>query len=167
MINFNLKKILCGIILIAFFAGFFVSGVWVGVNKIAYNVPQPGTIDFSLFWDAYNKLQQNFIDSAKITNQKITYGAIEGMTNSLGDPYTDFFNPDQAQRFQQDLAGSFEGIGVEIGVKKDLLTVIAPLKATPGEKAGLKSGDIIVKINGKDSTNITTDEAVNLIRGPK
>ena len=66
MINFNLKKILCGIILIAFFAGFFVSGVWVGVNKIAYNVPQPGTIDFSLFWDAYNKLSQNFINPEKI-----------------------------------------------------------------------------------------------------
>ena len=165
--NINIKKIIYSIILVATFAAVFASGIWIGVNKIAYNVPQPGTIDFSLFWDAYNKLQQNFIDSAKITNQKITYGAIEGMTNSLGDPYTDFFNPDQAQRFQQDLAGSFEGIGVEIGVKKDLLTVIAPLKATPGEKAGLKSGDIIVKINGKDSTNMTADEAVSLIRGKK
>jgi carboxyl-terminal processing protease len=89
------------------------------------------------------------------------------MTNSLGDPYTDFFNPEQAQRFQQDLSGSFDGIGVEIGIKKDLLTVIAPLKGTPGEKAGLRSGDIIVKINDQDATNMTTDEAVSLIRGPK
>src|SRR3989338_8258412 len=98
MINFNLKKILCGIILIAFFAGFFVSGVWVGVNKIAYNVPQPGTIDFSLFWDAYNKLSQNFINPEKIDDKKVVYGAIEGMTKSLGDPYTSFFNPEQAKR---------------------------------------------------------------------
>ena len=89
------------------------------------------------------------------------------MTNSLGDPYTNFFDPEQAQRFQQDLSGSFNGIGVEIGIKKEMLTVISPLKDTPGYRAGLMAGDIIVKINGKDSVNITTDEAVNLIRGPK
>jgi carboxyl-terminal processing protease len=163
----NNKKIIYPIILVVAFLAVFSLGAWVGVTKIAYHVPQPGTVDFSLFWDAYNKLQQNFIDPSKITDQKVVYGAIEGMTNSLGDPYTDFFDPDQAQRFQQDLAGSFEGIGVEIGIKKDLLTVIAPLKGTPGQKAGLKSGDIIVKINGKDATNMTADEAVNLIRGPK
>jgi carboxyl-terminal processing protease len=89
------------------------------------------------------------------------------MTNSLGDPYTDFFDPEQAQMFQQDLSGTFQGIGVEVGVKKNLLTIIAPLANTPGQKAGLKSGDAIVKINGKDATQMATDEAVNLIRGPK
>ena len=167
IISMNYKKIIYPIILIVCFAGFFGLGIWVGVTKIAYHVPQPGTIDFSLFWDAYNKLQQNFIDPSKINDQKIVYGAIEGMANSLGDPYTSFFDPQQAQRFQQDLSGSFEGIGVEIGIKKDMLTVIAPLKGTPGEQAGLKSGDIIAKINGKDSINMTADEAVNLIRGPK
>ena len=166
-IKINYKKIIYPIILIICFAGCFALGAWVGVTKIAYHVPQPGTIDFSLFWDAYNKLQQNFIDPSKITDQKIIYGAIAGMTNSLGDPYTDFFNPDQAKQFQQDLSGSFEGIGAEIGIKKDLLTVIAPLKGSPAEKAGLRSGDIIVKIDGKDATNMTADEAVTLIRGPK
>jgi len=145
----------------------FVLGAWVGVTKIAYHVPQPGTIDFSLFWDAYGKLQQKFIDPTKIIDQNVIYGAIEGMTNSLKDPYTNFFDPEQAQRFQQDLSGTFDGIGVEIGIKKDLLTVVAPLKGTPGEMAGLKSGDIIVKINGSDSASMTADEAVNLIRGAK
>jgi carboxyl-terminal processing protease len=161
------RKIVYPIVLIACFAVFFGAGLWIGATKIAYHVPQPGTIDFSLFWDAYGKLQQEFIDPSKIDNQKIIYGAIEGMTKSLGDPYTDFFNPQQAQIFQSNLSGSFEGIGVEIGVKKDILTVIAPLQGTPGEKAGLKSGDMILKIDGKDATNITTDEAVNLIRGKK
>jgi len=164
MIN---KKIICLIILILAFAGFFAAGAWVGVNKIAYRVPQPGTIDFSLFWDAYNKLQKNFIDPSKIDNQKIVYGAIEGMTKSLGDPYTDFFDPSQAQRFEQDLSGSFNGIGVEIGIKKETLTIIAPLVNTPGQRAGLKPGDIIVRINGQDATQMTTEEAVNLIRGAK
>jgi carboxyl-terminal processing protease len=163
----NSKKIIYPIILFVCFVVVFGLGVWIGDTKVAYHVPQPGTIDFSLFWDAYSKLQQKFINPSKITNQKVVYGAIEGMTKALGDPYTDFFNPDQAQRFQQDLAGSFDGIGVEIGIKKDFVTVIAPLKGTPGQKAGLKSGDIVVKIDGKDATNMTAEEAVSLIRGPK
>lgn len=161
------KRIIYCVALGVFFILVFAFGVWLGVAKVAYHVPQPGTIDFSLFWDSYNKLQENFIDPSKITDQKITYGAIAGMTQSLGDPYTDFFNPDQAKMFQQDLSGSFDGIGVEIGIKKDLLTIIAPLKGTPGQQAGLKSGDIIVKINNKDATNMATDEAVSLIRGRK
>jgi len=126
------------------FTAVFCLGAWVGVTKLAYHVPQPGTLDFSLFWDAYGKLQQNFYDPSKITNQKIVYGAIAGMANSIGDPYTDFFNPVQAQKFQQDLSGSFEGIGAEIGMKKDILTIIAPLKNTPAANAGLKSGDEII-----------------------
>jgi len=161
------KKIIYSFLILLGFAGFFGFGVWLGTTKIAYHVPQPGTIDFSLFWDAYNKLQENFIDSSKIDNQKIIYGAIEGMAKSLDDPHTGFFDPEQARRFQQDLSGSFEGIGVEIGIKKDRLTVIAPLEGTPGQKAGLKAGDIIVRIDDRDTTNITTDGAVNLIRGPQ
>ena len=163
----NSKKIIYIAILVVCFIAVFGLGIWIGVAKVAYHVPQPGTIDFSLFWDAYNKLQQNFITPSKITDQKVVYGAIEGMTNSLGDPYTDFFDPNQAKMFEQNLSGSFDGIGVEIGIKQGLLTVIAPLKGTPGEKAGLKSGDTIVKINGQDATNMASDEAVSLIRGPK
>ncbi len=163
----KIKKIIFPVIAVLCLAGAFGLGAWVGVNKIAYNVPQPGTIDFSLFWNAYSELQENFIDPSAIDNQKIIYGAIEGMTQSLDDPYTSFFNPERAHRFQQDLSGSFEGIGVEIGVKKELLTVVAPLEGTPGQTAGLKAGDIIAKIDGKDSLNMTTDDAVSLIRGPK
>jgi carboxyl-terminal processing protease len=163
----NSKKIIYPIVLVLCFIAIFALGAWVGVTKIAYHVPQPGTIDFSLFWDAYGKLQQNFDDPSKITNQNVVYGAIEGMTNSLGDPYTEFFDPQQAQLFETNLAGSFQGIGVEIGIKDSLLTVIAPLPGTPGDKAGLKSGDQIIKINGQDATNMTSDQAVNLIRGPK
>jgi len=164
------KKIIhwvSGVIIVVCLAGTFGLGAWIGATKIAYHVPQPDTIDFSLFWDAYNKLGQHFIDPEKIDNQKIIYGAIEGMTKSLEDPYTGFFDPEEAHKFQQDLSGSFEGIGVEIGVKKDMLTVIAPLEGTPGQKAGLKPGDVIVKIEGKDASNMTADDAVNLIRGQK
>ena len=165
--NFNFKKVffIAGVVLAA--AVIFSAGIWVGAVKFAYYVPQPGDIDFSLFWDSYNKLQENFVSPEKIDNQKIVYGAIEGMAKTLGDPYTDFFDPAQAKRFQQDLAGSFEGIGVEVGIRKDQLTVVAPLEGTPGQKAGLKAGDIIVQIDGKDTSGMAVDEAVNLIRGPK
>ena len=160
------KLLSFGLILIAF-AGFFGLGIWVGVTKIAYNVPQPGTIDFSLFWDAYNKLEQNFIDPSKIDNDQIIYGAIQGMTDSLADPYTSFFDPEQAYRFQQDLSGSFEGIGAEIGIKKDSLTIIAPLEGTPAKRAGIKAGDIIVKVDDKETSSMTIEDAVSAIRGPR
>ena len=160
------NKIIYPVALFLCFAVIFSLGYWAG-DKMSYCVHQPGTIDFSLFWDAYNKLKQNYINPKDINDEKIIYGAIEGMTNSLDDPYTAFFNPTEAKKFQDDLSGSFDGIGVEIGIKKELLTVIAPLKNTPGEKAGLKSGDIITQINGESTANMTTDDAVDIIRGKR
>jgi len=165
--QFLKNKFVYPITLAVCFIVVFGLGLWIGSEKLAYCVQQPGTIDFSLFWDSYNKLQQNFVNPEKIDNQKVVYGAIEGMTKSLDDPYTTFFNPTDAKKFQDDLSGSFEGIGVEVGIKKSQLTVVAPLKNTPGQKAGLKSGDIITKIDGKTTADMTTDSAVNLIRGKK
>jgi carboxyl-terminal processing protease len=168
-LNFNFSflknKFVYSTVLVACFVAIFFLGIWVGVEKVAYCVQQPGTINFSLFWDAYDKLKQNFVNPEKFNDQEIIYGAIEGMTKSLGDPYTTFFNPADAKKFQDDLSGSFEGIGAEIGIKKDQLTIVAPLKNTPAEKAGLKSGDAIVAINGTSTSNMTTDDAVDLIRG--
>ena len=161
------RKIIYPIAIVICFAAFFVLGVWFGATQYPYNVVPPDNLNLSLFYDAYNKLQENFIDKSKIDNQKVVYGAIEGMTKSLGDPYTTFFDPGEARLFSSDLAGSFEGIGAEIGIKNDQLTVIAPLKGTPAEKAGLKSGDVILKIDDKDASHLSTDEAVNLIRGKK
>lgn len=171
MINFlkNIlnKKEFKAILLLICFLIIFSAGVWVGSYKAVYKVSQPDEIDFSLFWDSYNKLKQNFINPEKIDNQEIIYGAISGMAKTLDDPYTAFFDPAEAKRFFQDLSGSFEGIGVEIGLKKDQLTVISPLEGTPGKKAGLKAGDLILEINGKSTYDMTTEEAVSLIRGPK
>jgi len=163
----NRKKIIYSAVFCLLFGAVFLLGVWFGAHKIAYCVRQPDTIDFSLFWDAYNKLKDNFIDPSKITNEKIIYGAIRGLTGSLEDPYTNFFDPNQAKKFKQEISGSFDGIGIEVGIKNGLLTVVAPLKGTPGEKAGLRAGDIILKIDGKETSGLTIDEAVNLIRGPK
>lgn len=155
------------LILIAIFFVVFGLGFFIGKNSVPYAICAPEKIDFSLFWDAYNKLNENFISPDKISNQSVIYGAISGMTKNLGDPYTEFFEPDQAKMFYQNLSGSFEGIGVEIGIKKDHLTVIAPLKNTPGEKAGLRSGDQIIKIDGKNTFDMQIDQAVTMIRGKR
>ena len=167
MIPFNRKKILLVLGLVLAFLLVFGVGFFVGQKQVVCPICAPTTVDLSLFWDAYYKLQKNFVDPAKLDTQKIIYGAISGMAESLDDPYTSFFNPTEAKRFEQDLAGSFDGIGVEVGIKKDKLTIISPLKNTPGQIAGLKAGDIITKINDKSTFDMSIDEAVNLIRGKK
>ncbi len=143
----------------------FGVGFYVGQKQVVCPICAPENVDLSLFWDAYYKLQKNFVDPEKLDTQKIIYGAISGMAKSLDDPYTSFFDPTEAKRFEQDLSGSFDGIGVEVGLKKNQLTIISPLKNTPGQKAGLKAGDIIIKIDGKSTYDMSIEEAVNLIRG--
>lgn len=165
MITFNKHKIFIPILLTIILVFVFWAGIFIGQKQIVCRICPPENLDFSLFWEAYDKLQKGFVDPTKINTQKIIYGAISGMTESLEDPYTSFFNPEEAKRFAQDLSGSFEGIGVEVGLRKDLLTIIAPLKDSPGQKAGLMAGDVIVKIDGKDASNMTVETAVRLIRG--
>ncbi len=167
MINFDKRKLNKYIIVVVVFVAVFGAGFFIGKRTAVCEVCKPETVDFSLFWDAYDKLRQNYIDSSKVTDQQVIYGAIDGMTKSFGDPYTDFFNPADAKLFEQDLQGSFEGIGVEVGVKNNQLTVVAPLPGSPGENAGLKSGDVIEKVNGKSTSDMSVDDAVNLIRGDK
>jgi len=121
--------------------------------------------DFSLFWDALKVVKDKYYNPQVVNDQNIIYGAINGALGSLNDPYTVFFNPEESKKFNQDLSGSFGGIGAELGMKNNQLVIIAPLKNTPAEKAGLKAGDQIVKINDSFTTNITVDQAVKLIRG--
>jgi carboxyl-terminal processing protease len=143
----------------------FYSGFYFGKSQC--KICPPEDIDFSLFWEAYHKIQELFVDKSKIDPQKIIYGAISGMAKSLDDPYTVFFSQNETKRFEEDVKGVFEGIGIEIGIKNNQLQVIAPLEGTPAKKAGLKAGDKILKINDKFTQDLTLEEAVNLIRGPK
>ena len=97
----------------------------------------------------------------------MVYGAIEGMVKSLKDPYTVFFKPVESKQFLDDVSGSFSGIGAEIGIRKDILTVISPLEDSPAQQAGLRAGDRILKIDDEVTAEMTVNQAVNLIRGPK
>ncbi len=100
-----------------------------------------------------------------VTNETLFYGAMSGLVRSLGDPYSTFFTPADAQSFQNDLNLSVDGIGAEVGAKDGQLVIIAPLPQSPAEKAGLKPGDAIVQIDGQDTTNLNVDQAVQKIRG--
>ncbi|HRH24704.1 MAG TPA: PDZ domain-containing protein, partial [Candidatus Paceibacterota bacterium] len=133
--------------------------------------PDPSA-DLSDFWKAWNTLNARFVQthgtSTLPDSKEKVWGAIEGLTKSFGDPYTVFMRPDDAKVFAEDIAGNFTGVGMEIGVNKDgILTVIAPLKGTPAEKAGIRSGDLIIAIDEKSTDGMSTDEAVKLIRGEK
>jgi len=147
--------------------GAFGLGFWTGQEYKICDVCPPEDINFSLFWEAYNKIQEKFVDREKIDIQKIIYGAISGMVNSLDDPYTVFFPPEDTKKFKEDVSGVFEGVGMQIDIKKGQLQVVAPLEGTPAQKAGLRPGDKIIKVNDTLTAELTLDEVVSLIRGPR
>jgi carboxyl-terminal processing protease len=102
-----------------------------------------------------------------VDRSKLLDGAKEGLVASVGDPYTVYLNPKNAKMLADDLKGSLSGIGAEVGIRNKLLTIIAPLPGTPAARSGLRSGDVVVKINNTDPTGLSLDEAVSKIRGPK
>ncbi len=137
------------------------------VKGVSNTSSQEKNVDFNLFWQSWETLKEKYVDADKITNQDLLYGAISGILSATGDPHTNFFPPKQAKGFNEEISGEFGGIGIEIGVRQNQLTVIAPLKNTPAEKAGIKAGDKILKINGESTIGVTAEEAVNVIRGEK
>lgn len=118
-----------------------------------------------MFLKAWEIIKQNYVDPQKIDADKAIFEATRGLLKSLDDPYSDLLSEKQKKIFEEDLAGSFGGVGFEIGVRKGILTVIAPLEGTPAQRAGLKAGDKILKINGEDTENMSLEEAVSKIRG--
>lgn len=127
--------------------------------------------DFTAFWKAWNVLNDRFVQTHGSTTAPTTkerlWGAISGMTNSFGDPYTVYMPPQEAKSFAETISGEFGGVGMEIGIKDKVLTVIAPLKGTPAERAGIMAGDAILTINDTSTDGLSTDEAVQMIRGKK
>lgn len=154
----------------------FGAGFYFGKNQIPVKAPEgitnedlgkPEELDFSLFWEAWRKLEEKYVDSSKIDYQSMLFGAISGMVNSLKDDYTVFLPPEDTKIFKEDVSGEFQGVGMEIGIRDNTLTVIAPLEGTPAERAGLRAGDKIIKINEQDAARMSVEQAVKLIRGPK
>lgn len=124
-------------------------------------------VDFNLFWNVWDLLKKDYVDQSKLDDKTMFYGALKGLVESTGDPYTMFMEPKIAKEFSDDLAGTFEGIGAELGKKDNIITIVAPLAGMPAEKVGLKAGDQIYAVNGESTAGLTIDEVVNKIRGPK
>ena len=155
----------------------FVVGVYVGTN----NRPEIEKVmgisgketavatnaDFSPFWKVWNVINEKSPNAGKISDQDKVYGAISGLIGSLDDPYSVFFNPEETKSFEEEIAGNFDGIGMEVGLKDKVLTVIAPLKDTPAYRADIRPGDKVIKIDDTPTAGLSIEEAIKLIRGPK
>ena len=154
-----------------------MSGVYVGFSKSPEvqkvtnikNTANASTTstDFNPYWKAWNILKEKSINNKDITDEDKVWGSIQGLASSFKDPYTVFFPPEENKLFNDTIRGSFSGIGAEVGIKDKLLTIVAPLKDSPAQKAGIKSGDIITKIGDTDTTDMSIDTALGLIRGEK
>ena len=165
----KLTILLIGIpaLIFAFFIGMYAGEVRGGPNSQLTDLGSVTTDQFAPYWRAWRILDENFVDTSSSTPEKKIWGSIEGLTASFGDPYTVFFPPVEAKQFADDIAGNFEGVGMEIGIKDKKLQVVTPIKNSPAERAGVKAGDYILKINDTDAIGLAVDQAVKLIRGKK
>ncbi|OGG73091.1 hypothetical protein A3A38_00430 [Candidatus Kaiserbacteria bacterium RIFCSPLOWO2_01_FULL_53_17] len=141
----------------------------------------PEGVDFSPVWKAWAVIDEKFVPASVPTTtatssepaivgtpeERRVYGMIQGLAESLGDPYTFYLPPVEQKQFEEDLSGNFEGVGMEIAIRDEILTVVAPLKGTPAERAGLKPEDKILKIDDMNTRGMDITTAVSHIRGPK
>lgn len=144
----------------------------VGIENKDSDVLTKDKVDFTPFWTVWKMIDDKYTNGTSTNNKNITdqdrvWGATQGLVSSLGDPYSVFMPPKEKERFESDIAGNFSGVGMEVGMKDGLLTVISALPDTPAKRAGILSGDKLLKINGSSTAEMTTDEAIGFIRGPK
>ncbi|MEK7110001.1 MAG: S41 family peptidase [Patescibacteria group bacterium] len=167
------NKLTNALLVLSFIILIFGSGYKIGEYKSRFiqlrttNNKLQTNINFDLFWETWNKLQKRYVDQKKVDPKKMYLGAIKGMVASIEDPYTFFLTPDENKQTKDDLGGKFEGIGAQLGLKDNRIIIIAPLKKSPAENAGVKPGDYINKVDGAATIKWTLSQAVSKIRGPK
>ncbi len=160
------KKWLSLIVVILIGAVFFASGFYFGKKeKIVINPLEDA--DFRVLNQVYDLIEKNHPEFDNVDDKDLAYGAVKGMLEALGDDHTAFLTPERSKIFMEDVSGEFQGVGIEIGVREGEIRVISPVKGTPAYKAGIKSGDVITAIDGEPVEDITIEEVVVAIRGPK
>lgn len=161
----------------------FFSGLHIGQGKMidaeleaglfsffTINETAAEDVDMSEFWRVWNLLEKKYVSGTTtdaLTTEQRMEGAISGLVKSYDDPYTIFLPPSEASMFEEDISGNFSGVGMEVGMRDGVITVIAPLPDTPADKAGIMAGDVIVKIDEQSTEGMGVDSAVRLIRGEK
>ena len=166
------SKVILGLLALAVVGSLALgAGVVIGASGI---LPFPGEgrsgepEGFSVFWQAWDTVQRNFVDRTALDTQSLTYGAIRGMVQALGDEgHTAFLTPEEIERQQSDLSGTFMGIGARLGVRDALPIIVAPFDGSPADQAGVKAGDIIMRVDGEDVTTLSLNDIVAKIRGPE
>lgn len=181
MRNFKFQQLVIGLLLLSLggVVGFRYGqlGQYPGqaslVQVINADSKQAESVDFGVFWEVWQYLDQTYLEQDKLDAAQMVNGAVSGMTASLGDPYTVYLPPKKNERSAQDLAGAFYGVGIELGYIDDTLAVMAPLSGTPADKAGVEAGDLIIHVKDsakdldEDTFGWSLNQAVENIRGPK
>ncbi len=183
ILKYTLKKIGLVLIVLVILGGIFTGGYYLGKGKnirpgkriIAYSEEAANAgdeengqaIDFNLYWEVWDNLKTNYVDRNMVKDQDLFYGSLKGLTAAVGDPYTVFMDPKESKQFSDDLAGTFEGIGAEVGMRGDITTIISPLDGMPAQKAGVRAGDKVYAVDGVSTLGLTVNEVVTKIRGPK
>ncbi len=169
-------------------AGAFFSGLQLGLTEQSWQQSANGFLSFftggstraetvrserpdlTEFWRVWDLLDEKFVtdtSAERLSSDAKLHGAIRGLVDSFGDPYTVFLPPTEASSFAEDISGNFSGVGMEVGMRNGLVTIIAPLVDTPADRAGLLAGDVIVRIDETSTERMRVDEAVKLIRGER
>lgn len=159
-------------LIVLLIVGSFLAGFIIGKpnNTLSDNsLAEQPDVDMASVWKVWKLLDERFVataSSTRIGDEEKVYGMIEGLTKAYGDPYTIFLPPQDAAMFEEEISGEFSGVGMEVGIRDGVVTVIAPLKGTPADEAGILAGDIVAEIDGKSTADMSVDEAVKHIRGP-
>jgi carboxyl-terminal processing protease len=157
------------VFVVLFSAGYFTgrSGYIYENSEIRINKGPAKSADYNLLWEALDILNSKYVDKGNLDQKQLLYGAVAGLMQATGDPYTVFFDPEQAKEFNDQLKGSFDGIGAEVGMQDEQIVIVAPLPNTPAQRAGLLPKDAILSIDGASTIGMSVDEAVSRIRGKK
>ncbi|MCB0070738.1 MAG: S41 family peptidase [Caldilineaceae bacterium] len=171
------KVVVIGLVALLVATGIFGAGVLVGSNTSPLaqagsfrpqDAPEDFPKEFDIFYQAWDIVEERFVDQEALDETAMTYGAIEGMLKALGDEgHTDFLTPKELEYQRSDISGTYKGIGARLGVRDGLPIIVTPFDGSPADEAGVKAGDIIMAVDGEDTTGMELNDVVDRIRGPE